>query len=399
MASLLRYSCAILTLLTWKVVANPAIYTPVVDLGYAKYAGSFNATRGTTQFLGIRYAAPPTGQYWLTLIIWNENSFSKGSLRWQPPHPPATTPGTQAADSEPSACFFSGQGNQATSPFKDKKSHRKRDLSFTEDCLFLKWVIHFVRRRFLNVPSVYLPGQISSAKKLPVVVWIHGWLPYPSVIDISLKNCTAVVICQEVHQASMALISMTGMLSSMKPMAGSLLLSFNTVLVSSVSWLAEKSRRMVPWMLGCVMRIISSFCTSWNPSTVDQQFALQWVQKNVCITMSNYIGSTTEERWYRSTFSMEIRLVSRSGANPQVGQNYRRNIARFSCSIQALGLSCNISWRMMAGLRLLSSERQSQARPFYLPNTIMITESPRLVNTSEHRPISDIYLYRLYTAR
>ncbi|KAG6896037.1 hypothetical protein C0992_010761 [Termitomyces sp. T32_za158] len=68
----------------------------------------------------MRYAAPPTG-----------------TLRWQPPHPPATTSGIQPADSEPSVCFFAGQGNQAASPFSHKKSHRKRDLSFTEDCLFL----------------------------------------------------------------------------------------------------------------------------------------------------------------------------------------------------------------------------------------------------------------------
>ncbi|KAG6872737.1 hypothetical protein C0995_007059 [Termitomyces sp. Mi166 len=140
--TLLRYSCAILTLLNWNVAANPVTSVPVVDLGYAKYAGSFNATRGTTQFLGVRYAAPPTS-----------------TLRWQPPHPPATTPGIQVADTEPSVCFFAGQGNQAASPFRDNKNHRKRDLSFTEDCLFL---------------NVYLPGQISSTQNLPVVVWIHG---------------------------------------------------------------------------------------------------------------------------------------------------------------------------------------------------------------------------------
>ncbi|KAH0585493.1 hypothetical protein H2248_008731 [Termitomyces sp. 'cryptogamus'] len=141
MTSPLRYYYAILAFLTWNVVANP-VTSPVVDLGYAKYAGSFNATRGTTQFLGMRYAAPPTG-----------------TLRWQPPHPPATTPGIQTADSEPSVCFFAGQGNQAASPFRDNKNHKKRDLSFTEDCLFL---------------NVYLPGQLSSTEKLPVVVWIHG---------------------------------------------------------------------------------------------------------------------------------------------------------------------------------------------------------------------------------
>ncbi len=36
--------------------------TPVIDLGYAKYRGTFDpAGSNNTQFLGIRFAAPPTG--------------------------------------------------------------------------------------------------------------------------------------------------------------------------------------------------------------------------------------------------------------------------------------------------------------------------------------------------
>ncbi|KAF8058209.1 Alpha/Beta hydrolase protein, partial [Lyophyllum atratum] len=87
-----------------------------VDLGYAQYSGIFNSTTETTQFLGIRFAASPTG-----------------ALRWQPPHPPATTPGVQKAETQPATCFFG-----------------------------------------LTKASVYLPGQISQDKRLPVVVWIHG---------------------------------------------------------------------------------------------------------------------------------------------------------------------------------------------------------------------------------
>ena len=34
---------------------------PVVDVGYAQYAGVIDTTTGNTEFLGIRYAAPPTG--------------------------------------------------------------------------------------------------------------------------------------------------------------------------------------------------------------------------------------------------------------------------------------------------------------------------------------------------
>lgn len=41
--------------------ATTAATANVVDLGYAKYQGSVNPTTQNTQFLGIRYAAPPTG--------------------------------------------------------------------------------------------------------------------------------------------------------------------------------------------------------------------------------------------------------------------------------------------------------------------------------------------------
>ena len=34
---------------------------PIVDLGYAKYQGTFNSTLNRTDFLSLRYAAPPTG--------------------------------------------------------------------------------------------------------------------------------------------------------------------------------------------------------------------------------------------------------------------------------------------------------------------------------------------------
>lgn len=42
-------------------LASPTLTAPVVDLGYAQYQGSFNASSNITQFLGIRFAAAPTG--------------------------------------------------------------------------------------------------------------------------------------------------------------------------------------------------------------------------------------------------------------------------------------------------------------------------------------------------
>lgn len=36
--------------------------TPIVTLDYATYQGSTNTTNNITSFLGVRYAAPPTGE-------------------------------------------------------------------------------------------------------------------------------------------------------------------------------------------------------------------------------------------------------------------------------------------------------------------------------------------------
>lgn len=35
--------------------------SPIVDLGYAHYQGTVNTANNITNFLGIRYAAPPLG--------------------------------------------------------------------------------------------------------------------------------------------------------------------------------------------------------------------------------------------------------------------------------------------------------------------------------------------------
>ncbi|KAJ7442601.1 Alpha/Beta hydrolase protein [Mycena latifolia] len=109
--------------------------TPVVDLGYAQYQGVFDADLNITSFLGIRYAAPPTG-----------------NLRWRAPAPPAKVDGVQLAYSQPPKCYQGTLGASLTNPLA------ARDLVQTEDCLFL---------------SVYSPA-LNSTKPLPTIVWIHG---------------------------------------------------------------------------------------------------------------------------------------------------------------------------------------------------------------------------------
>ncbi|KXN84875.1 Lipase 3 [Leucoagaricus sp. SymC.cos] len=111
-----------------------------VDLGYAKYEGSLNNQTGNVEFLGLRFAATPTG-----------------SLRWREPRPPRTTPGIQKADALPNRCWEAGQGNQPVAPFPLDSHNRGGSRS---------------RKRALAIPDF---SEDSEAKKdLPVIVWIHG---------------------------------------------------------------------------------------------------------------------------------------------------------------------------------------------------------------------------------
>ncbi|KAG1740350.1 Alpha/Beta hydrolase protein [Suillus lakei] len=125
------------TLLALQALAT----APIINLGYAQYQGSVDTATNTTSFLGIRYAAPPLG-----------------NLRWAAPQPPPTMSGVQQAITQPHECYQAPLGNASTNPF----SLSKRDVSQSEDCLFL---------------SVYTPGSVvvpTPSGGLPVVVFIHG---------------------------------------------------------------------------------------------------------------------------------------------------------------------------------------------------------------------------------
>ncbi|RXW25552.1 hypothetical protein EST38_g373 [Candolleomyces aberdarensis] len=134
---------------------------PTVDLGYARYQGVSNAATGNTEFLGVRYAAPPTGQN-----------------RWREPQVPDKEEELQVADMQPHRCqqapervdkrnrVVDDDGNVSIGqPAQEvlgapPVSNILRPVS--EDCLFL------------NVVVPGLDFNSTSAMNLPVMVWIHG---------------------------------------------------------------------------------------------------------------------------------------------------------------------------------------------------------------------------------
>ncbi|TFY52605.1 hypothetical protein EVG20_g10483, partial [Dentipellis fragilis] len=155
----------------------------LVNLSYAQYQSNVHLDDGVTSFLGIRYAAPPTGEC-ASRVLW-----CVGGALGRPP----TVPGIQNATAQPMQCFQNNiagtPGLAVSSPFRDDGSSNhtsrgphprphpaphpiphhpfnereveKRDTDgiSNEDCLFL---------------NVHVPDTPSTAGPLPVIVYIHG---------------------------------------------------------------------------------------------------------------------------------------------------------------------------------------------------------------------------------
>ncbi|KAI4255986.1 MAG: hypothetical protein L6R42_006458 [Xanthoria sp. 1 TBL-2021] len=109
---------------------QPTPVLPIIDLGYARYQGS--GSKGVDQWLGIRYAATPTGK-----------------LRFAAPAPPPKLNGIQSASQHGNRCL-SVRASPSTKPSSPGQG---------EDCLFLE---------------VYAPSNATTKSNFPVYVYLQG---------------------------------------------------------------------------------------------------------------------------------------------------------------------------------------------------------------------------------
>jgi para-nitrobenzyl esterase len=143
----------------------------------------------------------------------------EGARRWTPPQPPAVPAGTLVAAIPGPAC----PQPASTAP-----------LPQSEDCLFL---------------NVYVPAGEPADSKRPVFVWIHGG----------------------------ALITGTGAIYD-----PSVMVAENNIVVVTINyrlgalgWLVE------PGLLAAASNFFQNAGDAGNYGLMDQQFALQWVQRNI----------------------------------------------------------------------------------------------------------------------
>jgi para-nitrobenzyl esterase len=143
----------------------------------------------------------------------------EGALRWTPPQPPAVPTGPVVAAVPGPAC----PQPASTAP-----------LPQSEDCLFL---------------NVYVPAHERVHSKLPVFVWIHGG---------ALITGTGAIYDPTVMVAENDIIVVT--------------INYR---LGALGWLVE------PGLSAAASNFFENAGDAGNYGLMDQQFALQWVQRNI----------------------------------------------------------------------------------------------------------------------
>jgi para-nitrobenzyl esterase len=143
----------------------------------------------------------------------------EGALRWTPPQPPAVPAGPVVAAIPGPAC----PQTASTAP-----------LPQAEDCLFL---------------NVYVPTHERAHSKRPVFVWIHGG---------ALITGTGATYDPSVMVAENDLIVVT--------------INYR---LGALGWLVE------PGLIATPSNFFQNAGDAGNYGLMDQQFALQWVQRNI----------------------------------------------------------------------------------------------------------------------
>ena len=124
-----------------------------MDLTYAQYQGIPTLdpvnNETITRFLGIRYAAAPTGKGSVAFIQavyqFRVITLKTGSRRFREPQLPSYTPGVQLANKGPPMCWQAGMATAPKTPFRNtivssntKRLETRDEPDSSEDCLFLK---------------------------------------------------------------------------------------------------------------------------------------------------------------------------------------------------------------------------------------------------------------------
>ena len=176
-------SIALWSLVNTATATNANVITPIIDLGYAQYQGYLDPQTNITNFLSIRYAAPPLGQYRPYTSAYADTQLRKPEVSATSATGPRAWCTTR--DTEPRHVLSSRIWYQHD--LANLTIRIQQTAEYDANC-FGRLLVSQVSRRVptrsrnnynLNpATSVFVPGTMPAepvaAGGLPVLVWIHG---------------------------------------------------------------------------------------------------------------------------------------------------------------------------------------------------------------------------------